>query len=259
MGSGNASGNREKRRLDQLLVEKGLVESREKARRVLLAGGVRVDGQPAGKPGTMVPLDCTLTVPEPPRYVGRGGLKLEAALDAFGIQPAGLRCLDVGASTGGFTDCLLQRGAAEVVAVDVGHNQIHWKLRADPRVEVREGVNARLLQPGDLGPPFALSVADVSFISLTLILPAVFALLQPEAPMIALVKPQFELAREDVGRGGIVRSPELHARAVDKIRSFVESGDSARFEGVIDSPIEGAAGNREFLVHLVKNGEPSPA
>jgi len=252
MGARKASGNREKRRVDELLVERGLVESRQKARSIVLAGGVLVNGQPIDKPGSLVPLDCELSVPSPPKYVGRGGLKLEAALQAFKINPAGFRCLDVGASTGGFTDCLLQHGAASVVAVDVGHNQMHWKLRTDPRVELHEGVNARHLRPGDFGAPFRLAVVDVSFISLTLILPPVLALLEQGASMIALVKPQFELCRQDVGRGGVVRDTNLHVKAVEKIRAFVSKTGLARFAGVIDSPIEGAAGNREFLVHMLK-------
>lgn len=242
--------NIEKSRLDALLVARGLFESRERAQRALMAGLVRVNGQPAGKPGDRVHTDVEIEVEGGEKYVGRGGLKLEAALDAFGIDPAGRVCLDIGASTGGFTDCLLQRGAARVHALDVGTNQLHWRIRSDPRVIAKEGINCRHLRPEDVGEPVWLAVADVSFISLTLILPPAFELLENEGSMVVLIKPQFELAREAVGKGGVVSDPALHAAAVEKIRSFVLDTLGHQWGGVIDSPITGAAGNREFLAWL---------
>lgn len=243
------SGHPEKTRLDTLLVTRGFFESREKAQRALMAGIVEVDGRRAGKPGDRVPLDAALHVLEPEKYVSRGGLKLEAALAAFGLDPAGRACLDIGASTGGFTDCLLQRGAARVHALDVGRNQMHWKIRRDPRVVAREGLNCRHLTRADVGETIWLAVADVSFISLTLILPPAFELLDPEGHMVALIKPQFELSRSAVGKGGIVSDPAAHAAAVEKIRAFVERS-SRRWLGVIESPILGMTGNREFLAWL---------
>lgn len=241
--------NPEKSRLDALLVARGLFESRERAQRALMAGLVRVNGQPAGKPGDRVRCDAEISVDGGEKYVGRGGLKLEAALDAFGIDPAGRVCMDLGASTGGFTDCLLQRGAARVHALDVGRNQMHWRIRSDERVIAKEGINCRHLQREDVGETVWLAVADVSFISLTLILPPAFELLANDGNFIVLIKPQFELSREAVGRGGIVSDPALHTQAVEKIRTFVEQ-IGRRWEGVIDSPILGAAGNREFLAWL---------
>jgi 23S rRNA (cytidine1920-2'-O)/16S rRNA (cytidine1409-2'-O)-methyltransferase len=244
------AGNSEKSRLDSLLVERGLCESRERAQRAIMAGRVYINGQRADKAGTKVAMDAAVEVKGSERYVGRGGLKLERALNAFRIDPAGKVCLDIGASTGGFTDCLLQRGAVRVHALDVGRGQLHWKLRQDPRVLVQEGINCRNLRPEDVGEQVALCVADVSFISLTLILPPAFELLLPEADMVVLIKPQFELAREDVGKGGIVSDPRLHERAVAKIRAFVEDSPRRRWCGVIESPIRGTSGNIEFLAHL---------
>jgi 23S rRNA (cytidine1920-2'-O)/16S rRNA (cytidine1409-2'-O)-methyltransferase len=241
--------NPEKLRLDALLVSRGLFESREKAQRALMAGGVEVNGRRDAKPGDRVRLDADVSVLATEKYVSRGGLKLDGALDAFAIDPSGRVCLDIGASTGGFTDCLLQRGAAKVHAVDVGHSQMHWKIRSDPRVVAQEGINCRRLSFDDIGEFVWLAVADVSFISLTLILPPAFELLEPEGSMVVLIKPQFELSRAAVGRGGIVTDPDAHATAVEKIRSFVV-GAGWRFEGVMESPILGAAGNREFLAHL---------
>ena len=247
---------RTKTRLDVLLVERGLFESREKAQRAVLAGEVRVDGHPADKPGTKVPDDCILDARQKERYVGRGGTKLETALAHFAVDPSGCVCLDIGASTGGFTDCLLQHGASRVYAYDVGHGQLDWKIRSDPRVVVREKLNARYLKPGDLPEPVSLCVIDVSFISLTLILaPAVAVFGAAAAPspgtIIALIKPQFELERAAVGRGGIVREAEAHDRAVDKVRRFVETSlPGWRWTGVIASPILGTEGNKEFLACL---------
>ena len=238
-----------KSRLDIVLVERGLIESREKARRAIMAGQVFVNGQRSEKAGTSVAADAMVEIVGRDKYVGRGGLKLEGALDTFAINPAGLVCLDVGASTGGFTDCLLQRGAAKVFAVDVGHGQLDWRLRQDPRVEVREGVNARYLSTADFDVRPVLAVGDVSFISLTLVLPAVFELVQEHSDMIFLIKPQFELSRTEVGRGGVVRDPEVRQRAVDKVRDFVAAGGH-RWLGCCESPITGRDGNVEFLAHL---------
>jgi 23S rRNA (cytidine1920-2'-O)/16S rRNA (cytidine1409-2'-O)-methyltransferase len=236
-----------KSRVDQLLVERGLAESREKARALVLAGHVLVDGQRSDKPGHSIPSDCRIELVERMPYVSRGGYKLAAALDHFSIDVTGCVCLDVGASTGGFTDCLLQRGAAHVWSIDVGHGQLDWKLRNDPRVIVKEGVNARYLRPEDFPERFGLAVCDASFISATLLVPAIVPLLEPGGAMIILVKPQFEVGRGEVGRGGIVRDPELHRAACDRVRACVEAlGFHAE---IIESPILGAEGNREFLLY----------
>ena len=244
-------------RLDCLLVERGLFASREKAQRAILAGEVFAQGQRADKPGTMIAAEAQIEVEEKSRYVSRGGVKLAAALDHFGIDPGGAVCVDVGASTGGFTDCLLQRGAARVYALDVGHGQLDWKIRSDPRVIVREKLNARYLSCGDVPEPASLAVVDVSFISLTMILPALCAVPSTQRPadgagngrvIVTLIKPQFELARGEVGRGGIVREPDLHARAVARVQIFVgEQLPNWRWTGVIDSPILGTQGNKEYL------------
>jgi 23S rRNA (cytidine1920-2'-O)/16S rRNA (cytidine1409-2'-O)-methyltransferase len=238
-----------KMRLDQLLVLRGLSSSREKAQRSIMAGQVLLAGQKAEKPGTRVADDAVVEILAGEKYVGRGGLKLEAALDHFQIPVAGRAGLDIGASTGGFTDCLLQRGAASVHSTDVGHGQIDWRLRNDPRVTVREGVNARFLTTADTGGLVDICVADVSFISLTLILPAAFALLSPTADMVVLIKPQFELTPDKVAKGGVVRDPAFHEEAVEKIRAFVGAA-GRRWQGVIESPITGREGNIEFLAHL---------
>jgi 23S rRNA (cytidine1920-2'-O)/16S rRNA (cytidine1409-2'-O)-methyltransferase len=196
--------------------------------------------------------DVILRVKDPPRFVSRGGLKLEGALIHFGIDVAGLTAIDVGSSTGGFTDCLLQRGVVKVFAFDVGTNQLVWKLRSDPRVVSREQFNVRHLVAADVGEPLDLLVADVSFISLTLVLPPVFPLLKPGAHGVVLVKPQFELQREDIGRGGIVRDPALHQRACDKIESFIRAQPDLEWRGLIESSIQGTDGNREFLAWFQK-------
>lgn len=236
-----------KLRVDQLLVERGLAESREKAQALVLAGHVLVDGHKSEKPGHSVPADCRVEVLERMPYVSRGGIKLAAALEHFSIDVTGRVCLDVGSSTGGFTDCLLQHGAAHLWSVDVGHGQLDWKLRNDPRVTVREGVNARFLQPDDFPERFSLAVCDASFISATLLVPAFVPLLTPDAMMVLLVKPQFEVGRAEVGKGGIVRDPELHRAACDRVRGCVESlGFRAE---ITESPILGAEGNREFLLY----------
>ena len=237
-------------RVDVLLVEKGLCESREQAKRLILAGEVRVGDRVVDKPGQRLAEDSALEVREKPKFVGRGGIKLEGALDFFGIDPAGWVCIDVGASTGGFTDCLLQHGAAKVHAVDVGTNQLVWKLRNDPRVVVKEQFNARHMVPDDLGEKVRLAVMDLSFISLTKVLPAVFSVLDDEGSVVCLIKPQFELEREDISKGGIVRDPALHERAVEKIRRFVAEECHREWRGVIASRITGTDGNQEFLAWI---------
>jgi len=234
-------------RIDQLLVDRGLTDSREKARALILAGSVLVDGQRVDKAGQAVSPDARIDLLDSPRYVGRGGLKLEAALAHWAIHVNGKVCVDVGSSTGGFTDCLLQHGAAKVYAVDVGTGQLDWKLRNDPRVVVREKVNARYLSREAVPEPVALAVCDVSFISITMILPALTALLSDDAEMVILVKPQFELERHQVGKGGIIRDPELHAVASKRVTEAVERlGFGCQ---IIPSPILGAEGNREFLLY----------
>ncbi len=235
-----------KERLDKLLVIRGLADTRAKAQSLILAGQVFSNQQRLDKAGHLVPIDIELTIKAPAPFVSRGGLKLAAALDHFKIEATDKICLDIGASTGGFTDCLLQRGAARVVAVDVGRGQLDWKLRQDARVESRENVNARYLSPDDFNQRFDLVVADVSFISLTKILPVVPPLVRKPALVIALIKPQFEVGREEVGKGGIVRDEAARSRVVAGIVAFAASL-SLRSLGVIDSPIPGADGNREFL------------
>ncbi len=239
-----------KLRIDQLLVVRGYFDSREKAQRAIMAGAVRLGEQSIDKPGTRVAEDAVITVKSAERYVGRGGLKMEAALAHFQIDPSGATCLDIGASTGGFTDCLLQHGAAKVYAIDVGHSQLDWKIRSDPRVIVREKLNARYLTRGDIPEPVSICVIDVSFISLTLILPPAAALLSNGGVIVSLIKPQFELRKEDVTKGGVVRDPLLHAQAVEKIRAFVPTLPGLVWSGVIESPILGGEGNKEFLACL---------
>jgi 23S rRNA (cytidine1920-2'-O)/16S rRNA (cytidine1409-2'-O)-methyltransferase len=236
-----------KTRLDRLVVERGLAESREKAQALIMAGEVRVDGQKASKPGQSVDDACALEVLARSPYVSRGGWKLAGALDHFAIDVTGAICLDTGSSTGGFTDVLLQRGAARVHAVDVGAGQLAWRLRTDPRVVLHEGINARLLEFEDIGEPIDLLTCDVSFISVTLILPAVTALLQPHGQMVILIKPQFEVGKGQVGKGGIVRDPELHQAACRRVTDAVRELGFAT--SIIDSPIPGAEGNKEFLLH----------
>jgi 23S rRNA (cytidine1920-2'-O)/16S rRNA (cytidine1409-2'-O)-methyltransferase len=234
-------------RLDQLLVERGLVESREKARALILAGHVLVNGQKADKAGHAVAADSQVELLQQPRYVGRGGLKLEAALDHFRIAVAGKTCLDVGSSTGGFTDCLLQRGAARVYAIDVGTGQLDWRLRNDPSVVVHEQVNARYLSTEQVPETIDIAVCDVSFISITMILPAIMKLLASGAEMVILVKPQFELERQQVGKGGIIRDPVLHQQACRRVEDAVRA--SGFQTEIIPSPILGAEGNQEFLLY----------
>jgi 23S rRNA (cytidine1920-2'-O)/16S rRNA (cytidine1409-2'-O)-methyltransferase len=240
-------------RLDTLLVDRGLAASRERARALILAGDVRVNGQPVTKAGTAVSKEAmvSITAPDHP-YVGRGGLKLAHALDVFAIEVRERFGLDIGASTGGFTDVLLQRGAARVVALDVGHGQLDWKIRSDPRVEVVERVNARALTgamlPGGLT-TFDIVTVDVSFISLRHILPVVPPLLRPDADVVALVKPQFEAGRAEVGKGGIIRDPAVQTRVVEEVVAAADALGLGR-AGLTESPIAGMEGNREFLLHL---------
>jgi 23S rRNA (cytidine1920-2'-O)/16S rRNA (cytidine1409-2'-O)-methyltransferase len=229
------------------MVEHGMTESREKAQALIMAGEVLIDGQKAAKAGQPVGPDSRVEVLSKLRYVSRGGLKLEGALTGFGIDAGGLVCADFGASTGGFTDCLLQAGAARVYAIDVGSGQLDWKLRNDARVVVREGVNARYVVLADLGEPIDLAVCDVSFISATLILPAMLRALKPEGRLIVLVKPQFEVGKGQVGKGGIVRDPTLHEESCAKVRKFLE--DAGFKTDIMESPITGAEGNREFLLY----------
>lgn len=239
-------------RLDLALVQSGLCPSREQAKRLIMAGEVMLGDEIISKPGWLVRADAQLKVKTPPRFVSRGGLKLEGALDHFGIDVTGLIGMDVGASTGGFTDCLLQRGAIKVYAFDVGTNQMVWKLRSDPRVICRENFNVRHLQPTDVPEMVDIIVADVSFISLTLVLPGALSVLKPGGQALVLVKPQFELSRDEVGKGGIVREPELHEKACIRIRSFVENHTELEWRGITESSIQGTDGNREFLAWFSK-------
>lgn len=237
-------------RIDQLLVERGLAPSRARAQALVMAGKVLVDGTVAEKAGRLVAENAAVEVTAADHpWVSRGGIKLVAALDAFGIDPDGKECLDVGASTGGFTDVLLARGATRVVALDVGHGQLDWKLRTDPRVVVREGVNARRLAPEDVPGPFGLITVDVSFISLTLILPVLVPRLATHGDLVALVKPQFEAGRGQVGKGGVVRDPEVREQAIGGVVDAA-AALGLRCLARIPSPILGPAGNREELVHF---------
>jgi 23S rRNA (cytidine1920-2'-O)/16S rRNA (cytidine1409-2'-O)-methyltransferase len=242
-----------KDRIDKLLVEQGLADSRTKAQAMIMAGVVLVDDQRVSKPSEVFPTDSTIRIKggsDDTRYVGRGGLKLEAALKTFSIDPTEWTCIDIGSSTGGFTDCLLQHGARRVVAVDAGTNQLAWSLRTDPRVEVRENTNARHLTPSEFEQRFDLAVMDVSFISVKKVIPAVIDLLTREQRMVVLIKPQFEVGKGEVGKGGIVRDAKKHERVVAEINSFAESV-GLTCAGVIDSPISGAEGNKEFLAFYV--------
>lgn len=239
-----------KDRADALLVARNMCDSREQAKRLILAGEVLTGTTVVSKPSTKLPVDAPLTIKEKPKYVSRGGLKLEGALEYFNFDPSGMTCLDCGASTGGFTDCLLQGGAVKVHAIDVGTNQLVWKLRSDERVIVKEKFNARYMTREDIGELCDLCVTDVSFISLTKILPALFEVLKPDGHIICLVKPQFELERDEIGKGGIVRDPELHQKAVDKIRNFVTEELGNKWLDHTTSPIKGTDGNVEYLALL---------
>ena len=236
-----------KRRLDQLLVERSLVESREKAQRLVLAGAVTVDGQIARKAGQLVAAACALSVTAPERFVSRGGIKLERALERFALTVEHKICLDIGASTGGFTDCLLQHGAARVIALDVGRGLLHWRLRQDARVFMIEGFNARYLVADDLPAIPDLVTVDVSFISLTLVLPAIAPILHMGGEVVTLIKPQFEAGRQQVQRGGVVRDQAVRSAIIEQIREFGVTQLGWRWLGVCRSPITGPAGNVEFL------------
>ena len=238
-------------RIDVLLVERGLVESRQKARAVLLAGDIRVDGAPVMKPGILVSSGAAIDVLQRPPFVSRGGDKLEHALRTFGFDPSGMSCVDVGASTGGFTDCLLQHGASRVYAVDVGYGVLDYRLRQDERVVVMERTNARDLAP--LPEPCDLAVFDVSFIGLEKVIPAVCRSLKPRGELIVLLKPQFQAKREEVGKKGVVKDPAVHAAVVGRFVAWsAQSG--LRLLGLTLSPVIGPAGNREFLLHLRPDG-----
>jgi 23S rRNA (cytidine1920-2'-O)/16S rRNA (cytidine1409-2'-O)-methyltransferase len=241
-------------RLDLLLVQKGLAESREKARAMIMAGLVEVDKVPANKPGHLIAPGSEIFLKQLLPYVSRGGLKLKAALDRFSVDVKGRTLLDVGASTGGFTDCLLQRGARRVVAVDVGYGQFHWKLRQDPRVVLLEKTNIRNLAPGMIEEDLDGAVIDVSFISLKLVLPVVSRLLKQNSFVVALVKPQFEVGRGQVGKGGVVRDPALHQGVIEDLFAFFREV-GWKVEGQISSPILGPKGNKEFLVYLTRREE----
>jgi 23S rRNA (cytidine1920-2'-O)/16S rRNA (cytidine1409-2'-O)-methyltransferase len=233
-----------------LLVEKGLAESREKAKAFIMAGLVEVDRGRVDKPGHLISTSSAVTVRKPyPPYVSRGGVKLEAALRRFQVDVKERVVLDVGASTGGFTDCLLQEGAGRVIAVDVGYGQLHWRLRQDPRVTLLEKTNIRYLMPEDLGEKACGAVIDVSFISLRLVIPPVSKLLTPQAWIIALIKPQFEVGKGQVGKGGVVRDPFLHQQVITELMEFSKSHGWGVL-GYMDSPLLGPKGNKEFLVHL---------
>ena len=238
-------------RLDQALVERGLFESRHQAQAAIMAGEVRIDGRVANKASDSVQEQHKISVAARSRYVGRGGIKLEGAIEHFGIDCERKTALDIGASTGGFTDCLLQKGACKVFAVDVGHGQLAWKIRNDSRVITLEKTNARRLSREEIPEPIEVCVIDVSFISLTLILPSAFQLLTSDGVILALIKPQFELARGEVSRGGIVRSTELHEKAQQKIVAFAQT-IGAQVEGLVASNIAGADGNQEFFICLRK-------
>jgi 23S rRNA (cytidine1920-2'-O)/16S rRNA (cytidine1409-2'-O)-methyltransferase len=236
-----------KNRLDRLLVERGLAESREKAQALIMAGEVTVNGQKAAKPGQPVADDANVEVLARPPYVSRGGFKIAAALEHFAVPVRGSICLDIGSSTGGFTDALLQAGAARVHAVDVGAGQLDWRLRNHPLVTVHEGINARELRFADIGELVDVISCDVSFISVTLILPAAVPLLRPDGRMVILVKPQFEVGRGQVGKGGIVRDPELHHAACERVAGAVR--EYGFHTELMESPITGAEGNKEFLLY----------
>lgn len=245
----------DRRRLDQLLVERGLAESRTRAQALVMAGLVFGGERRLDKPGTMLPIDAALEVRGRDHpWVSRGGVKLAAALDTFNVNPAGLVCLDVGASTGGFTDVLLSRGAARVYAVDVGSGQLAWKLRTDQRVAVLERVNVRELSAAHVPEPVDLVVCDVSFIGLSVALPAALALTGPGAWLVALIKPQFEAGRELVGRGGIVRDETVRREVCERITGWIADQPGWRVHGRIESPIHGADGNVEYLIAAVRNG-----
>jgi 23S rRNA (cytidine1920-2'-O)/16S rRNA (cytidine1409-2'-O)-methyltransferase len=247
----------QRERIDKILVDRGLAISRTKAQALVMAGLVLVDEQRVDKPSEKFACEAAIRLKEgsESRFVSRGGIKLEAALNEFSIDLTGLTCLDVGASTGGFTDCLLQHGARRVVALDVGHNQIDWRLRNDPRVELREGINARYLTPSDFNHKFDFATIDVAFISATRILPAIVPLLNEGGRVVTLIKPQFEVGKAEVGKGGIVKDPARHRRVIDEVNTVAQSL-GLKVAGLIPSPIQGADGNVEFLAFYVSATRP---
>ena len=245
-----------KKRLDVLLTERGHADTRTKAQAIIMSGLVYVDGQKADKPGVSYEESVDIEVRSGScPYVSRGGLKLEKALRDFGVKPEGYVCSDSGASTGGFTDCLLQQGAKKVFAIDVGYGQLDWKIRSDPRVVVMERTNVRYVTPEQLGEPLDLSVIDVSFISLKIVLPVIKTFLKPTGQVLCLIKPQFEAGKEKVGKKGVVREPETHKEVLD---GFVELANSLDFKilGLTFSPVKGPEGNIEFLGHLTLDDKP---
>ncbi len=238
-----------KRRLDNLLLERGIVQSRERAKALILAGDIKVNGKPVNKSGTLIDENAEIEITKDIPYVSRGGLKLEKAIKEFNINVKDKAAIDVGASTGGFTDCLIQYGAKKVYAVDVGYGQLAWKLRNDPRVVVIERKNIRYIKPSDIGEPVDIATIDVSFISLKLVLPVVKNLLKENGEIIALIKPQFEIGKGEVGKGGIVREKEKHEKVISEIKSFaIDLG--FKVSNVTESPIAGQKGNVEFLIYL---------
>jgi 23S rRNA (cytidine1920-2'-O)/16S rRNA (cytidine1409-2'-O)-methyltransferase len=241
-------------RLDKLLLEKNLAPSRQKAQALIAAGLVKVNSRPADKAGTIVEDSATVEVKASCPYVSRGGYKLEAGLEFFNISPVGLACLDIGASTGGFSDCLLKNGAAKVYAVDVGYGQLAWELRQDPRVVVMERTNARYLKPEDFEDLIDLAVIDASFISLRLLIQPILPLFGKKIAILALIKPQFEVGRGKVGKGGVVRDPELHQAVINEIVGFCKTLGLQSL-GIVPSPILGPKGNKEFLIHLVSDAK----
>ncbi len=243
----HASRGQSKQRLDTLVVQRGLVESRERAKQLILAGEVIVSGSTQVKPGHLISQDTEIVVKQPPRYVSRGGLKLEKALQVFQVDVRGRVAIDVGASTGGFTDCLLQYGAKFVYAVDVGHGQLAWKIRQDPRVCVIEGTNIRTIDVNRFEPPVKIGVVDVSFISLEKVLPVISQIVDPTGDVLALVKPQFEAGREHVGKGGVVRDARVHVQVLCDLIQFIHGRDQSVM-GISHSPVRGPAGNIEYLI-----------
>ena len=239
-------------RLDQELVSRKLVESRELGKRLILAGKVTVNGHVIDKASDKVRVDDEIKIKEAPKYVSRGGFKLEEALKIFNVNPSDLICLDIGSSTGGFTDCLLQHGAKKVHAYDAGTNQLSWKIRSDPRVLSREKLNCRYLTKNDIDDQIDLIVIDVSFISLTKILPAAYDIGSSNCSIVTLIKPQFELSRDEVSKGGIVKDPELHEKSVSKIVNYATTELQLIHAGTTNSPITGSGGNVEFLAHFIK-------
>ena len=239
-------------RLDQEIVKRKLVETRELGKRLILAGKVKVNGHIVDKASEKIKPDDEIEVKETPKYVSRGGFKLEHALNEFKINPKEMICLDIGASTGGFTDCLLQQNAKKVHAYDTGTNQLSWKIRSDPRVVSREKFNCRNLKKEDIGEEVDLIVIDVSFISLTKILPAAYNILRPQGSFVTLIKPQFELSREEISKGGIVKDAQLHKKAVSSIVNFATLDLCLTHQNTVNSPITGMSGNIEFLAHFIK-------